>query len=394
MKLKRTLTKTIKILTLGFLLMNSLSGLNQNELRTLALTTNATKLNTTSTFKINGTKASNDLIDETINTYVSFTEGDVLSITSITDITYIYILFDNAPSLYTVSSDGVSQRAGLFGFLHELIPLKNPSSTIEISMPRGKVASIFVYSEGKLPSTVQQWQYPSFDADLLVFATHSDDEALYFGPAIATSVSLGKEVQVTYLVNHFNTRKRPHEALDSLWELGVTHYPIFGPFKDLQSTSLTHAYTIYPKEKILQFELEQIRRFKPEVILSHDFNGEYGHGAHMALSDTLKDAIVLSSDFMTETESSVRLGLFSPLKTYIHLYKPTEIILEVNSPLEYFNGRSALQVARDAYEYHITQHIWPLQVITYTFGDVRRFGLYLSLVGSDTSNDLFENIPN
>ncbi|NTW95519.1 MAG: hypothetical protein HGB31_02745 [Erysipelotrichaceae bacterium] len=393
MKIKRTLTKSIQILVLGFLMMSAQGEAMIWGQRTLALTTDATKLNASSTFKINGIKATNDLIDDTINTYVNFKEGDILSITSTSSIQYIYILFDRAPSLYTVAYDGSSQRAGIFGFLHELITLKSTSTSIEITMPSGKVASIFVYSEGTLPSKVQKWEYPSFDTELLVFATHSDDEALYFGPAIATSISQGKDVQVAYLVNHFNTRKRPHETLDSLWELGVTHYPIFGPFRDLQSTSLTHAYTIYPKEKILQYELEQIRRFKPEVILSHDFNGEYGHGAHMALSDTLKDAIVLSSDFNSLTESAVRLGLFSPLKTYIHLYTPTEIILDVNSPLEYFNGRSALQVARDAYEYHITQHIWPLQVITYTYGDVRRFGLYHSLVGADTTNDLFEHIP-
>jgi hypothetical protein len=71
--------------------MNSLSGLNQGRQKTLALTTNATKLNSTSTFIINGIKASNDLIEKTNNTYVSFNVGDVLSITSVPDITYIHL---------------------------------------------------------------------------------------------------------------------------------------------------------------------------------------------------------------------------------------------------------------------------------------------------------------
>jgi hypothetical protein len=143
----------------------------------------------------------------------------------------------------------------------------------------------------------------------------------------------------------------------------------------------------------MDYEIFQIRRFKPEVILSHDFAGEYGHGAHMVLSDVLKEAILKSGDMTEYTSSAVEYGTFTPLKVYIHLYAENQIILDVYTPLASFGNRSPLEVARAAYEYHVTQHIWPLKVIDYTVGDVRKFGLYSSLVGSDTGNDLFEHVP-
>ncbi len=173
----------------------------------------------------------------------------------------------------------------------------------------------------------------------------------------------------------------------------MTAYPIFGPYKDKLVSTLKQAYAYYPKEEVLTYEIGLIRRFKPEVILSHDFAGEYGHGAHMLLSDVLKEAIISSNDPKIDPASASLYGTHDPLKTYIHLYKTNKIILDVYTPLAYFNNRSPLVVARAAYDKHISQHIWPLAVIVYSVGDVRRFGLYRSTVGLDTGNDLFEHIP-
>jgi LmbE family N-acetylglucosaminyl deacetylase len=356
-------------------------------------TTQANLLNISCVWTINGQDAPEALKDASIKSSYLFEKDKPLTIECSTPIKYLYILFDRPTTLYTITTPTSTQSAGFFGFLHELITLNTASTTVTLNLNPGRVASIFVYSEGTLPSTVQVWKTPANDADLLVFAAHSDDEALYFGPAIVKSVDAKKIVQVAYLTQHFSDRRRPHETLDSLWELGVTNYPIFGPFPDQQTSTLSHAYTIFPKEKVLAYEILQIRRFKPEVILSHDFAGEYGHGAHMVLSDVLKEAILKSGDINSFTDTAVIYGTFTPLKVYFHLYDQHQIILDVYTPLPSFDDRSPLEVARAAYEYHVTQHIWPLKVIDYTVGDVRKFGLYSTLVGDDTGNDLFEHVP-
>jgi hypothetical protein len=113
----------------------------------------------------------------------------------------------------------------------------------------------------------------------------------------------------------------------------------------------------------------------------------------MILSDVLKEAILLSSDRTVDPASAVVYGPFSPLKVYIHLYQENPILLDVYTPLPGFGNLSPLQVARAAYEKHVSQHIWPLSVITSTVGDVRKFGLYYTTLPADTVNDLFEHVP-
>lgn len=388
MKARPMITKKIRLLKIMFILFVFFgSGLN------IKAETQASLLNNQCDWSIQGQEAPKALSDSAMLTSFLVEKDKPLTIACSTEISFIYILFDRAPSLYTITTPTTTQSAGFFGFLHELIPLDTPATTVTLNLNPGRIASIFVYSQGILPSTVQIWKTPSTDADLLVFATHGDDEALYFGPAIVKSVDAGKLVQVAYLTHHFSDRRRPHETLDSLWELGVTHYPIFGPFPDQQSTSLKHGYTIFPKDKVMAYEILQIRRFKPEVILTHDFAGEYGHGAHMVLSDVLKEAILKSGDITAYPSSAVVYGPFTPLKVYVHLYAENPIILDVYTPIGSFGNRSALEVARAAYEYHVSQHIWPLKVIDYTVGDVRKFGLYSTLVGLDTGNDLFQHVP-
>lgn len=353
----------------------------------------ASLLNAQCTWTINGAQAPAALTDSIIKTYMTFTQGQALTIQCPTDIAYVYVLMDEAPSLYAVTTPQGTQNAGAFGFIHELIPLDTLSKTVTLHFNPRRVASVLAYSEGTLPPDVQVWERPTTDADLLVLSAHGDDEALYFGPAIVKSIDAGKIVQVAYMTVHTNDRRRSHETLDSLWTLGVRSYPIFGRWPDRQSKTLEHGYTIFPKEEVLAYEIELIRRFKPEVILSHDFNGEYGHGAHMVLSDVLKTAILKSGDATVHPQTAAIYGTFTPLKVYIHMLETRQILLDVYSPIASFDNKSALQVARDAYALHLSQHIWPLQVIDYTFGDVRKFGLYSTLVGTDSGKDLFEHVP-
>ena len=69
-------------------------------------------------------------------------------------------------------------------------------------------------------------------------------------------------------------------------------------------------------------------------------------------------------------------------------------MLDYETPLEAFGGRTAYEVAAAAYAEHLSQQIWTFHV--YSFGeqgDSHRFGLVRSLVGEDEAkNDLMEHI--
>ena len=91
----------------------------------------------------------------------------------------------------------------------------------------------------------------------------------------------GYKVQVAYLTNHWAEPYRPHELLNGLWTVGIRAYPVIGEFIDYYSDNLEHAKGLYDRDRVIEHQVEMIRRFRPEVIIGHDIDGEYGHGVHM-----------------------------------------------------------------------------------------------------------------
>lgn len=169
---------------------------------------------------------------------------------------------------------------------------------------------------------------------------------------------------------------------------------------------------------MVQMQVELLREFKPQIVLVHDVDGEYGHGAHILNSHSLRDDLPLASDATKYPESAEKYGVWDPLKVYIHLYDSKKakkykldaplntIDFEIDVPLEFFGGRTAYQVSQDAFRCHISQfksryRIWLLgtddkpvtkasQFPKYT---PRYYGLYYSAVGKDKiKTDFYENI--
>ena len=79
-------------------------------------------------------------------------------------------------------------------------------------------------------------------------------------------------------------------------------------------------------------------------------------------------------------------------KTYLHLYGPWDerTVLDYETPLEAFGGRTAYEVALAGLEEHHSQLHWDFEVYSFDSPyDSHSFGLYRSLVGEDVEkNDL------
>ena len=109
------------------------------------------------------------------------------------------------------------------------------------------ICDMHVYSQGQAPADVQTWKTPCDKADILVFATHADDEILFLGGVLATyGGEQNLAVQVAYMCEFSSSAKiREHEKLDGLWESGIKHYPVCGDFPDLYSQTLEAAKKQY-----------------------------------------------------------------------------------------------------------------------------------------------------
>lgn len=138
-----------------------------------------------------------------------------------------------------------------------------------------------------------------------------------------------------------------------------------------------------------------IRKYQPDVIVTHDIAGEYGHGAHRACAYTLRKCISQVGDAAYDPETASQYGIWQPKKLYLHLYKGDlgQIDFDWRQPLSAFDGKTAFDVTCEAFEMHRSQNTGKYTVQDEGKCDNSLFGLYYSTVGADSGiNDLFENI--
>ena len=311
----------------------------------------------------------------------------------------LYFEWGNIPGIYSIIWDGGSLECGHYDFLHEYVRLPESVNRITIQFDgeqEQRLIDVDVFTEGTAPEGVQAWLPPCEAADILVFPTHSDDDALFFGPLISYyAIERGLRVQTAFMVEHRHFPERDHERLNGLWEMGVRHYPILGTAPDTSETQFYTAMSFYKSSNIEQWQVEQIRRFKPMVIVGHDLKGEYGNGGHKVNAHYLTSAVESAADAEKFPESARQYGTWETPKLYLHLYEENEIVLDVNTKLDNDPaGRTPFEIAEAAYRYHKSQHFTSYKVRQdgSRMYDCRFYGLYRTLVGYDTVPDIMENI--
>ena len=352
------------------------------------------------------------LTDGNESTAISFAAGGTLTVTCEELIYGISLKFNKKAAQWRVTAGQYEQQCGQYGFLHDYADLSDfISNTVTLTFQQAaQVSEIRVFGAGDLPADVQVWEPPCAKADLLLCSTHSDDEHLFFLGMIPTMAAKGYHVQVAYFVHHNGEPARLHEQLNGLWTAGARHYPAIGRFPDQYSTSVAGAKSNFASagvsyDTVVAYQVEMLRRFKPDVVVGHDVNGEYGHGQHRLNAETLQKALTLSADASAYPASAQQYGTWDVPKAYLHLWGQNQLTMNYDTPLDYFGGRTAYQVSIAAYSCHASQqYTW---FTTWARGANRQFtkatqitsyspcrwGLYRSTVGLDTGiNDLFEHL--
>ena len=112
----------------------------------------------------------------------------------------------------------------------------------------------------------------------------------------------------------------------------------------------------------------------------------------MILANAVCESVDNSSDPAYFPESADKYGTFDVKKTYLHLYPDNKIRLDLHIPIETLGKRTALEAASDAYLKHVSQQVWDFVVSDNYEHSCAEFGLYRTTVGTDTGNDMLENI--
>ena len=359
--------------------------------------------------------------------YVSYWESNRMQhpwviLTSDTPIYGLYLCFRQLPSSFELQTLQITPGEEEGTFTEEWIPLTEGDTRFQntfYELPGVKsvriystqtsshkigIFELYAFGKGEIPGWVQRWQETEGKADLMFFSAHPDDELLFYGGAIPTYAGeMKKRVVVAYLT--YGNPARRTEALNGLWAAGVRHYPEFGGFQDSYSSKVQDAYRTLGKTKVLDWVTKMVRKHRPEVIVTLDLNGEYGHGQHRMMGDAAIQVWDLAADASQYPETAAQYGTWQVQKLYIHLYgdETNQTSFDWNVPLESFGGKTSLEVTKEAYALHKTQenakvkinHKWTLLSIdeTGTAFSNTTFGLYASRVGPDeTHTDFLEHI--
>lgn len=257
------------------------------------------------------------------------------------------------------------------------------------------VRELFLLSEGEVGSDYNHiWQPPVEKADLLVLATHPDDEILWFGGVIPWYAGeKGMQVQVCYLT--CTDFYRTLELLNGLWQCGVRNYPEIGDFFDNQFDTVDEVFHVWGRNTVEKHIVRLIRRYRPEVMLTQDVNGEYGHSQHKAGVQAALRAVELAADPEYDRQSAQQYGAWEVKKLYVHLGEHPTTVLDWSRPMAAFDGKNGFEMAEIAFQRHDSQ-LWTPFTVAYpgTAYDSTLYTLVRTTVGEEEAgNDFFEHIP-
>lgn len=315
----------------------------------------------------------------------------------------VYVCFATMPDSYEIqvekNGEWVKFCDGETRFYHVYVPFDQTYTRVRLYVTSEKklelkINEFHVLSSGDKPDWVQVWEPTPEKADIMFLMAHPDDDLIFLGGAIPTyAVEQGRSVVVSYLC-YSNTTRRS-ELLNALWSMGVRSYPVVGTFRDSYSKTVKEAYKATGGEdKVLEWVVGLVRQYQPEVLVTHDPNGEYGHGQHKMLADACERAYDLAATEGEYLDSYFAYGTWQVKKLYEHLGgdETTQIRFDWSQPLQSMGGMTGQELAVRAFTYHVTQQGTKYDVANTGTSEKYSnevFGLIKSEVGPDVRKDDF-----
>ncbi len=345
------------------------------------------------------------LRDSDFDTVQRVAKGKTLSISwdDSVPVASVYLSFYSAPVAYTVMQyDGsgakLSEEPGILLY-NNLIGVLPETRKVSVRADEDNCSFCSLYALGNGSISDYHPFAPTIEkADYMTFAMHPDDDVLFLGaiyPIYEADRGLSgiSMIMSTKLPEKFQ-RERRQEDLNGAWILGLKTQPVFGGFPDIPQNYYDKFHHTFTKDDVTRYAVTMIRTYRPEVVMTQDLNGEYGHWQHKVLAEGVLAAVPLAADPDYQPKGYPKTEPWEVKKLYIHLYSQNKLTLDVDRPIAALGGKSAFETASQAFLMHPTQTRKDNHHVSKTEYSLAEFGLAYTTVGEDTAgmNDMFEHI--
>jgi hypothetical protein len=320
------------------------------------------------------------LTDDFIVSRVSFRRKDTVVIAPEAQAQCIVLNWYDAPESYTVTQIGVageiiSEETITDRQLARLITLDPTCASVTLLFNQiGSLSGVVAYAaDADLPDGVRASTPVPETADILIIAAEPGMEFCQFG-AVLPAYTREKGISTAvYYASDYGKRARAYEALAGLKEAGYESYPLFGGYLSDNYDSYQITAGDFNRRAFVEDLKVVIQALSPKIIVTHGMSDT--SGAHSLVAECVQIAVV-------ECESVQKLYYFGAMEGTI----PT--ILDLTVPLNAYAGKTAAEVAQDAYEHHVSRKIFGLVI-----DPASAYTLAYTTVGEDEAkNDLLEHI--
>ena len=337
--------------------------------------------------------------DELLDTSQTLESGQWVSLTwdESVPVKTVWLAFQHYPEAYRVrqyDADGalIREETGPEFVNHAVFVESGTRSVAVLSDGESDLAALYAFGEGPVPNYHPREPTPD-KLDYLIVATHPDDDVLFMGAILPLyTVDQGRVGSIFFTA--IQDRIRKDEAQNGAWAMGLRTAPILGTFPDIKYERLEGPDSPFAFDRLVLQLVKLLRQYRPEVVFSHDLDGEYGHWQHKRLARAVRRAVAMAAKKSCDPDSVREFGAWKVKKLYLHLYGENKIALPVEKPIAAMDGKTPVEIAREAFKCHRSQRKSRHKLRNEGAYSLSDFGLVYTAVGPDTPdlNDPFEHI--
>jgi len=317
------------------------------------------------------------LTDEYIVSRVSFQQEESITIEPDLPAQLLVLNWYDVPASYTVTQLGaagetISEATITDRQLGRQISLASNCKQITVLFnENGSLSGVAAYADAS--SAPGAFSPAPTKCDILIITAEPGMEWMQFG-AIIPSYTKEKNIATAVLyVSDYSKRARAYEALSGLQLAGYTEYPLFSGYQSDSYDSYKTTAAQFVRRDFVEYLKEQINALSPKVIVTH--NELDASGAHSLVAECVKIAVA-------ECPSVQKLYFYGATEGT----DPT--VIDMNTPLIAYAGKTAAEVAQRAYEQHISRRLFGLVI-----DPTSVYTLAYTTVGEDVDkNNLLEHM--